>query len=110
MERQVAAQMFRGVYANRFLAVYNGEGPIKKYLALRTRAAMFDVPEKPIEILGPDAVPFLEKMLTRRVSTMKLGRGYHGLAYTPQGGIFMDGVVFKLDAPKILVCASRWPI
>jgi glycine cleavage system aminomethyltransferase T len=102
--------MVRGVYTNRFLAVYNGEDPIEKYWTLRTRAAMFDVPEKPIEISGPDVVPFLEKVLTRRVSTMQIGRGYYALACKPQGGIFMDGVVFKLDDQKILVCASQWPI
>ena len=109
LERQDTAQMVRGVYANRFLAVYNGEDPIEKYWTLRTRAAMFDVPEKPIEIAGPDVVPFLEKVLTRRVSTMQLGRGYYALACTPQGGIFMDGVVFKLDDQKFWYVQADGP-
>ena len=109
LERQDTAQMVRGVYANRFLAVYNGEDPIEKYWTLRTRAAMFDVPEKPIEISGPDVVPFLEKVLTRRVSTMQIGRGYYALACTPQGGIFMDGVVFKLDDQKFWYVQADGP-
>ena len=79
LARQETAQMVHGVYANRFFAVSNGEDPIEKYWVLRTRANMFDVPEKPIEISGPDAVPFLEKVLTRRVSMMQLGRGYYAL-------------------------------
>jgi aminomethyltransferase len=109
LERQDTAEMVRGVYANRFLAVYNGEDSIEKYWVLRTRAAMFDVPEKPIEISGPDVVPFLEKVLTRRVSTMQLGRGYYALACTPQGGIFMDGVVFKLDDQKFWYVQADGP-
>ena len=56
---------------------------------------IFDVPEKPVEISGPDAIPFLNKVLTRKISTVKEGR-YYALACTPQGGIFMDGVLFKL--------------
>lgn len=94
--RYDTSKMVRGVYAGRFFAVYAGEDYLEKYWLLRRRALIFDVPEKPVEISGPDAVPFLERLLTRRVSTMTEGRGYYALACTPQGGIFMDGVVFKL--------------
>ena len=96
IDRHDTSKMVRGVYAGRFFAVYAGEDYLEKYWLLRRRALIFDVPEKPVEISGPDAVPFLERLLTRRVSTMTEGRGYYALACTPQGGIFMDGVVFKL--------------
>ena len=97
LKRQNTEKMIRGVYANRFFAVYNGEDPLEKYWILRRKALLFDVPEKPIEISGSDAVPFLEKVLTRRVKDMRIGRGYYAIACTPQGGIFMDGVVFRFD-------------
>ena len=97
IERQDTSKMVRGVYAGRFFAVYNGEDPIQKYWTLRRKALMFDVPEKPIEISGPDAVPFLEKIFSRKIETMVEGRGYYAIACTDQGGIFMDGVIFKLD-------------
>ena len=61
IERHDTSQMVRGVYANRFFAVYNGEDYMSKYWTLRRKALIFDVPEKPIEISGPDAVPFLDK-------------------------------------------------
>lgn len=96
IERHDTSNMIRGVYAGRFLAVYNGEDVIEKYWTLRRKALIFDVPEKPVEISGPDAVPFLEKVLSRKVATMREGRGYYAIACTPQGGVFMDGVVFKL--------------
>ena len=97
IERHDTSKMIRGVYANRFQAVYLGEDPIQKYWTLRQKALIFDVPEKPIEIKGPDAVKFLDKVLTRKISNMKIGRGYYAIACTPKGGIFMDGVVFRFD-------------
>ncbi len=97
LARQDTSEMVRGVYAGRFFAVYNGEDPIQKYWTLRRKALMFDVPEKPIEISGPDAIPFLEKVLSRKIESMKEGRGYYAIACTHQGGIFMDGVIFKLE-------------
>lgn len=98
--RHDTSKMVRGIYANRFFAVYNGEDYLAKYWVLRRKAAIFDVPEKPVEISGPDAVPFLEKVLTRKISPMVEGRGYYALACTPHGGIFMDGVIFKLATDR----------
>lgn len=94
--RTDSPKMVRGIYAGRFLPIYLGEDAVEKYWTLRQKAVIFDVPEKPVEISGPDAVPFLEKVLARKVATMQEGRGYYAIACTPQGGVFMDGVVFKL--------------
>jgi len=59
--RTGSPEMVRGVYAGRYLAIHNKEDPIEKYWQLRRKALIFDVPEKPVEINGPDAVPFLTK-------------------------------------------------
>jgi len=88
--------MIRGVYAGRFFTIYNSEDPIQKYWTLRRKALIYDVPEKPLEISGPDVVPFLEKVFARTISTLQVGRGRYAIACTPQGGVFMDGVLFKL--------------
>ena len=100
LSRYDGPDLVRGVYAGRFFAVYNGEDAIERYWTLRRKALLFDVPEKPIEISGPDAIAFLDKVLTRKVSAMKIGRGYYALACTPQGGIFMDGVLFRLGKTR----------
>ena len=92
--------MVRGVYAGRFFPIYNGEDAVHKYWVLRRKALIYDVPEKPVEISGPDAVPFLEKVVTRHVANLKEGRGRYTLACTPQGGIFMDGVLFHLSTDR----------
>ena len=100
IERTDHPDMVRGVYAGRYFAIYMGEDPVKKYWTLRRKALIFDVPEKPVEISGPDAATFLDKVLSRKVATLKEGRGLYAIACTPAGGIFMDGVLFKLAADR----------
>ena len=100
LQRYDSPDMVRGVYAGRFFAIYNGEDPVRKYWTLRRKALLYDVPEKPVEVSGPDAVPFLERVLSRRVATLAEGRGRYALACTPQGGVFMDGVLFRLGAER----------
>ena len=97
LPRYDSADNIRGIYAGRFFTIYNGEDPVQKYWTLRRKALIFDVPEKPLEISGPDAQPFLEKIFSRTISTLKIGRGRYAIACTPQGGIFMDGVLFRLE-------------
>ena len=100
ISRQDTSKMVRGVYADRFHAVFCGEDPVQKYWTLRRKALIFDVSEKPLEINGPDAVPFLDKVLSRNVTALQEGRGCYAIACTPQGGVFMDGVLFKLGPDR----------
>ncbi|MDF1747915.1 MAG: aminomethyltransferase family protein [Alphaproteobacteria bacterium] len=93
-------QTIFGVYAGRFYPVCNGEDHTETYWTLRRKAALYDVPERPVEIEGPDAVPFLERVFARRVATLKPGRGRYAIACTPNGGIFMDGVLFRLGETR----------
>ena len=67
-----------------------------EYRVLRTQAGIFDVPERPLEIRGPDAGAFLDFVFTRKVSTMAVDRGRYGLMCHDDGGIACDGVVFRL--------------
>ena len=100
LERYDSPDMVRGVYAGRIFTIYNGEDPVQKYWTLRRKALIYDVPEKPVEISGPDAVRFLEKVLSRKVATLAEGRGRYAIACTPQGGVFMDGVLFRLEGNR----------
>ncbi len=69
---------------------------VDEYRVLRTKAGIFDVPEVPLEIRGPDAAAFLDYVFTRPVSTMAVDRGRYGLMCHDGGGIACDGVVFRL--------------
>ena len=88
------------ICAGRFFPHYNGENVTDAYWSLRRNAALFDVPERPIEISGPESVQFLNFMFTRDVEKLKSGRGLYVLACTQHGGIFMDGILFKLSKDR----------
>ena len=89
-----------GVAANRYFPDDNGEDTEEIYWTLRREAVLFDVPEKPWQIEGPDAVPFLERIFARPISDLPEGRGRYAIACTPGGGVFMDGIVFRLTANR----------
>lgn len=88
--------MLLGVYAGRTYPIDLGDDPAEMYWTLRRKAVMYDVPERPIEISGPDVVPFIERVFARHIGSLKEGRGRYAIACTPQGGVFMDGVFFRL--------------
>ena len=110
IERTRRPEVVKGVYAGRFFTIYMGEDYLDKYWCLRQKALIFDVPEKPLEICGPDAVAFLEKVFARKIATMTEGRGYYAIACTPQGGIFMDGVMFRLAEDRFWYVQADGPM
>lgn len=85
-----------GVVAGRYYTVFNGEDSAGAYWKLRREVVLYDVPEKPWQIEGPDAVAFLERVFARRVGDLRPGRGRYAIACTPGGGVFMDGILFNL--------------
>lgn len=89
-----------GIYNRRFFPWHCGESATEHYWALRRQAVLYDVPETPIEIIGPDAEQFLNGLLTRDVSKLKVGRAAYGLACLPDGGMLMDGVVMRLSEDR----------
>ena len=132
--------MARGVYAGRFLTIYEGEARFRSTdIALQNPNLIYDVPEKPVEISGPDAVPFLEKVLSCRVRDSRRGTGSlrHRVGYADaldeaiveqvvlggvlgvvrQGGYFGAAVAEAVGgelAPGVFdveeACAMRWEI
>lgn len=86
-----------GLYANRFYPLLlDGGDPVAEYWKLRNEVMLYDVPEKPLEIQGPDAVALLERVFTRKIGSLKLWRARYAIACTPQGKILMDGVLIRL--------------
>ena len=98
---------FHHLYANedtvlrfavgRLFAQHSGDDPVEGYWALRRSAALFDVPERPVELSGPDVLPFLERICARRIADLRPGRGRYVLLCTHEGGLFMDGILFRLS-------------
>ena len=86
-----------GVYAGRSYPITWGQNTLETYRALRTESVLFDVPERPVEICGPDALKLLEKVLARSISNLKIGKARYAIACLENGGILMDGVVMHLE-------------
>jgi glycine cleavage system aminomethyltransferase T len=95
-ERWATPDVVYSVYANRVAPVTLGTDAGADYWNLRTGVVLYDVPERPVSIKGPDAVRLLERVFTRPVGTIRVGRGVYALACLPDGGILMDGVLFRL--------------
>lgn len=89
-----------GIYSGRLYPLSLGEDPIDDYWHLRRQVTCFDVPEHPIEIVGPDAVRLLDLLLTRNVSEIPEGRARYALACDESGGILMDGVLIRWSADR----------
>lgn len=84
-----------GTYGGRLYPLSLGADPVDDYWHLRNVAGLFDVPERPIEISGPEAEPFLNHLLTRDMSTVPTGRARYALACADDGRILMDGVLIR---------------
>ena len=96
VEKYVTEQTVFAIYCNRFYPLNMGENVIEYYWKLRQGVLLYDVPEKPLEIKGPDAVTLLERVFTRRVNNLKIWRAHYGITCTSEGTVLMDGVLIRL--------------
>ncbi|MBT6203169.1 MAG: aminomethyltransferase family protein [Alphaproteobacteria bacterium] len=89
-----------GVYSRRFYALGLSEDPTSDYWTLRRKAALYDVPEHPYEISGPDAYALLDKVFCRDISKLRVGRATYAISCDESGGILMDGVLMRIDEDR----------
>ncbi len=76
----------------------------REVLAVRRAAGLFDgSPLGKIEVVGPDAATFLDRVYANTMSTLAVGRLRYGLMLNELGVIIDDGVVARLAADKFLV-------
>ncbi len=85
-----------GEYAGRLVLLSIGNDTVEEYWKLRREVGLFDVPERPVEIRGRDAVAFMNRVFTRSVDKVRVGRGSYGLLCHQGGGLICDGIIFRL--------------
>lgn len=100
LDRYATAETVFGVYGGRLYPLSLGGDPVEGYWRLRRRAALFDVPERPVEVGGPDAEQLLDLVLTRDVRRVAPGRAAYALACDERGGILVDGVLIRFAADR----------
>jgi glycine cleavage system aminomethyltransferase T len=95
-EDRIGPDAVFAAYSWHLSPAYLGEDVAAEYWHLRRKATLFDVVEHPVDFVGPDAARFLDHLMTRNISAMKVGRCGYGLICYQDGGILMDGVLIRL--------------
>ncbi len=79
----------------------------RETVAARNAVTLFDSSSLgKIEVKGPDAGRFLNRIYVNNVLTLKTGRVRYGMMLNENGVIFDDGVFARLGEDHYLVCAS----
>jgi len=90
-----------GVYNSRLRSLAYGNTDTRDlYWRLRRQVMMSHTGELPLEIRGPDAEALLERVFTRSVAKVRVGRCSYQIACYPDGGTIMDGVLMRLDSDR----------
>ena len=85
------------LYNRRLTAVAMGAiPPDEAYWRLRRQAILRHTGELPIEVRGPDAERLLDRVFTRDVSKVRVGRCSYQIACYADGGMILDGVLVRL--------------
>jgi aminomethyltransferase len=98
------------VYNNRLMPVSQKIERMAGYWALITKAGLFDTGERPIQIKGPDAVKFCNRVFTRDCAKIKPGRCGYGLLCYPNGNILCDGVLIRLEQDMFWYSQADGPV
>ena len=89
-----------GISAKRFYPLSTEVDPTASYWNLKKNVMLYDVPEKPLEISGPDSLILLENIFTRNIYDLKINRARYVIACNHDGGVMMDGVLIRLTNNK----------
>ena len=91
-----------GIYNQRLYPLSSGYDEALHYQHLRTYCCLYDVPETPLRIIGDDQIALLEKLFTRNIRKMKVGRAGYAFACNHNGGLLMDGVLMRPNAEEFI--------
>ncbi len=68
-----------------------------EYFAIRNAATLYDIsPMRKYRIAGPDAVRYLNRLLTRDASKIRVGRAAYAVWCDDGGKVIDDGTIFRL--------------
>jgi len=89
------------VYNRRHMAVcFDDHSTEDGYWRLRQQAAVLHTGEFPLQFEGPDAERLLDKLFTKDMTKVKVGRCGYGLACYEDGGLLVDGILLRLAQDK----------
>ncbi len=75
-----------------------------EHAQVRQRSGLFDLCHMGrLELHGPDAATWLDRVLSSEVASMDVGEARYGLILNPQGTIIDDAIAYRLDDRLLLV-------
>ena len=79
-----------------------------EYFAIRNGTAVFDLsPMTKYRITGPDALDFLNRLVTRDMAKVKPGRVAYAVWCDDQGQVIDDGTIFHLREGEYRLCSQE---
>jgi aminomethyltransferase len=80
-------------------------GIVDEHEQTRRSGSLFDVSHMGrLTFAGPDALPFLDKVVTRNLATQRVGQCRYALVCNDAGGVLDDVIVSKADKSWIMIC------
>jgi len=71
-------------------------GILQEHRAVRSAAGLFDLGHMgQVEVVGPDAVPFLQGITTNNVAALQPGQAQYSLLPNERGGVIDDIIVYR---------------
>jgi aminomethyltransferase len=85
------------------MPVQYGTGPREEHLRVRSAAGLFDIDHMGrLEVTGPGAMDFLQRVQTWDVSQLAPGRAHYAMLLNEEGGVIDDIFVYHMTDP------GRW--
>jgi aminomethyltransferase len=83
------------------------EGIREEHTAVRTHAGMFDVSHMgEVEVEGPAALPFLQRVLSNDVAAIDLGGAQYSCLCEEEGGVLDDLFAYRLGGDRYLLVTN----
>ena len=83
----------------------------QEYFAIRNATTLFDLtPMVKYRIAGMDAARFLNRLITRDVSRLKINRVSYCVWCNDDGQIIDDGTLFRLGESEYRLCTAEWQL
>ena len=80
----------------------------KEYFAIRNSASIFDLtPMAKYRIKGPEALDFLNRMMVRDMTKVKVGRVAYSVWCDDDGQVIDDGTIFRFAEDEYLLCSQE---
>src|SRR6202035_3446088 len=80
---------------------------VREVKLVRNGVGLYDAsPLGKIELIGPDALQFVDRFYINNLATLKPGRARYGIMLRETGVIFDDGTVVVLDEDRVLLTTT----